>query len=182
MREGFLQWFKWFELFYWFTDDISRSASMLNRLHELQAMDDDDDGRAEAYIKAGGTAALMGNMISEYALKVDTMVGNGEHAEKYAEILDELPTCRNDHEFGFVSGMCGYMRRIYHAKLIRPNREAQAQEKALGGRITMIAKLAELGGGWNPLRREGKGKEMCLLCVLGVLIANWLGRRCHSKK
>ena len=133
MREGFLQWFKWFERFFWFTDDIPRPARMLNRLHELQAMDDDD--RAEAYIKGGGTFALVGNIIVEYAMRLDTMVGNGEHAETYAETLDELPTCRNDHEFGFVSDMCGYMRRTYHAKFTRPNREAQAREKALGGRI-----------------------------------------------
>ena len=30
--------------------------------------------------------------------------------------LDDLPTCRNDHEFGFASGMCGYDRVSPHVE------------------------------------------------------------------
>jgi hypothetical protein len=30
------------------------------------------------------------------------------HMETFEDEIQQLPECRNDHEIGFVSGMCGY--------------------------------------------------------------------------
>lgn len=40
----------------------------------------------------------------------DQWAGDGSHREVFAEDIDKLAVCMNDHEFGFVAGMCGYKR------------------------------------------------------------------------
>ena len=38
----------------------------------------------------------------------DERTGDGHHRRAYGERIDALTACRNDHELGFVSRMCGY--------------------------------------------------------------------------
>lgn len=44
----------------------------------------------------------------EAAMAWDECTGDGLHRRAYGDLINELPACRNDHEFGFVSRMCGY--------------------------------------------------------------------------
>lgn len=62
------------------------------------------------YLQRGGSVAAVANMIFEKAMLQDEWAGDGEHREVFGEDIDELAVCRNDHEFGFVAGMCGYKR------------------------------------------------------------------------
>ncbi len=43
-------------------------------------------------------------------MEQDEWAGDGNHQDVFSEQIAKLPECRNDHEFGSVSGMCGYMR------------------------------------------------------------------------
>lgn len=49
-------------------------------------------------------------MLSQRAMESDELAGDPLHAEICAREIQQLPQCRNDYEFGFVSGMCGYER------------------------------------------------------------------------
>lgn len=51
--------------------------------------------------------------IIEASMSWDEWLGNKRYAQNSQEGIDELPPCRNDHEFAFVSGMCGYKRKYY---------------------------------------------------------------------
>lgn len=63
-----------------------------------------------SYLERGGTVAAVANAIFEQAMGQDEWAGDGNHRECSAEDIDALVACRNDHEFGFVAGMCGYKR------------------------------------------------------------------------
>ncbi|KAI9696516.1 MAG: hypothetical protein M1820_008144 [Bogoriella megaspora] len=69
------------------------------------------------YLQRGGTAYAVGSMVFNRAMEQDRWAGDGEHYEIFKNDIDQLPECRNDHEFGFVSGMCGY-RRVSNVRLI----------------------------------------------------------------
>ncbi|SPO06327.1 uncharacterized protein DNG_09016 [Cephalotrichum gorgonifer] len=60
------------------------------------------------YLERGGTVAAVASMVFQGAMAWDEWAGDGLHRMVFGEQIDELPPCRNDHEFGFVSGMCGY--------------------------------------------------------------------------
>lgn len=62
------------------------------------------------YLQRGGSVAAAANMIFERAMKQDEWAGGGYQREVFGRDIDELVVCRNDHEFGFVAGMCGYKR------------------------------------------------------------------------
>lgn len=49
-------------------------------------------------------------MCFQLAMDQDEFAGDGEHHNVFSDKIEALPECRNDHEFGFVSGMCGYAR------------------------------------------------------------------------
>ncbi|KAK6222381.1 hypothetical protein LQW54_001081 [Pestalotiopsis sp. IQ-011] len=65
------------------------------------------------FLERGGSIASVANMIFETALDEDEWSGDGECRETFAEEIDKLPSCRNDHEFGFVSATCGYKKVRY---------------------------------------------------------------------
>lgn len=44
----------------------------------------------------------------EAAMEWDDRTGDGHYRPAYVALIDALQACRNDHEFGFVSRMCGY--------------------------------------------------------------------------
>jgi GNAT superfamily N-acetyltransferase len=62
------------------------------------------------FLQRGGTVESVGSMMFELAMHQDELAGDGEHLEVFREEIEVFPECRNDHEFGFVSGMCGYKR------------------------------------------------------------------------
>lgn len=43
-------------------------------------------------------------------MEEDEWTGDGEYQKTFSEDIANLPECRNDREFGYVSGMCGYRR------------------------------------------------------------------------
>jgi hypothetical protein len=62
------------------------------------------------FYERGGTVASVANMIFEHAMDRDEWAGDGDFRDGFGSEIDTLPPCRNDHEFGFVAGMCGYKR------------------------------------------------------------------------
>lgn len=62
------------------------------------------------YLQRGGSVAAVANTIFQKAMERDEWAGDGGHREIFGEDIDKLVVCRNDHEFGFVAGMCGYQR------------------------------------------------------------------------
>lgn len=62
------------------------------------------------FLQRGGSVASVALMLFQGAMDQDELTGDGTHTEIFGEDITKLPECRNDHEFGFVSGMCGYRR------------------------------------------------------------------------
>ncbi|KAL1847993.1 hypothetical protein Daus18300_013753 [Diaporthe australafricana] len=62
------------------------------------------------YLQRGGSVAAAANAIFERAMEFDEFAGDGNHRDIFGEDIDKLVVCRNDHEFGFMAGMCGYKR------------------------------------------------------------------------
>lgn len=62
------------------------------------------------YLDRGGTIYAVGSALFEMAMQRSLWAGDGMTEDDFSKDIDMLPTCRNDDEFGFVSGMCGYRR------------------------------------------------------------------------
>lgn len=62
------------------------------------------------FLQRGGNVESVGSMLFEAARQQDEVAGDGSHLAVFRDKVEVLPECRNDHEFGFVSGMCGYER------------------------------------------------------------------------
>lgn len=67
----------------------------------------------QTFLERGGSVASVANLIFESASDQDEWSGDGEFRETFGEKIDQLPFCRNDHEFGFVSATCGYKKVRY---------------------------------------------------------------------
>jgi hypothetical protein len=55
---------------------------------------------SRTFLQRGGSVGAVATMLFERAME-DPL---------HMDEIQQLPECRNDHEFGFVSGMCGYER------------------------------------------------------------------------
>lgn len=62
------------------------------------------------FLDRGGSVESVANMLFKSAMDLDEWAGDGMHVDFFEGEIAKLPACRNDHEFGFVSGMCGYRR------------------------------------------------------------------------
>ena len=62
------------------------------------------------YLDRGGTIYAVGSALFEKAMQRSRWAGNDIMEDVFSKDIDRLPACRNDDEFGFVSGMCGYRR------------------------------------------------------------------------
>jgi ribosomal protein S18 acetylase RimI-like enzyme len=62
------------------------------------------------FLRHGGSVETVATMLFQRAVESDELVGDSLHPETLSTEICRLPECRNDHEFGFVSGMCGYER------------------------------------------------------------------------
>lgn len=62
----------------------------------------------KTFLQRGGTIASAATTVFQDAVDQDELARTGDAYETHKDDLDELPRCRNDHEFGFVMAMCGY--------------------------------------------------------------------------
>jgi len=58
------------------------------------------------YERGGNTESAL-RVIFEHARDADEYAGDGTLIEMFADHIESLPKCRNDHEFGFVALHCG---------------------------------------------------------------------------
>jgi len=74
--------------------------------------------------KHSTTCKSVGSVVFEMAMNGDAVAGFGPRTynAELQEALDKLPECRNDLEYGFVSGTCGY-RRLSRGETIESVRE-----------------------------------------------------------
>lgn len=63
------------------------------------------------YLQRGGTVAAVAMMLFDRTMDEDEWAGDGTTMELFKDDINQLPACRNDHEFGFVRAMCGYEHR-----------------------------------------------------------------------
>jgi hypothetical protein len=62
------------------------------------------------FLSRGGTVESVFLAICRSSMEQNEWAGDGHHQEVFGAEIAKLPECRNDHEFGYVSGMCGYRR------------------------------------------------------------------------
>ncbi|KAI1258834.1 hypothetical protein F5Y18DRAFT_324274 [Xylariaceae sp. FL1019] len=62
------------------------------------------------YLSRGGTVYAVGSALFQSAMQSSLLAGDGSTEDVFDKDINELPPCRNDDEFGFASGMCGYKR------------------------------------------------------------------------
>ncbi|KAI0188422.1 hypothetical protein F4808DRAFT_468128, partial [Astrocystis sublimbata] len=60
------------------------------------------------YLERGGTVAAVAMILFDRAMTQDEWAGDGSIMDAFEDDLNQLPACRNDHEFDFVRAMCGY--------------------------------------------------------------------------
>ncbi|KAE8310994.1 hypothetical protein BDV41DRAFT_543273 [Aspergillus transmontanensis] len=60
------------------------------------------------YLQRGGTVSAVASMLFRQAMDSDELAGDSLFQDEHGPLIEQLVTCRNDHEFGFVSSMCGY--------------------------------------------------------------------------
>ncbi|KAJ6112318.1 hypothetical protein N7523_008379 [Penicillium sp. IBT 18751x] len=65
---------------------------------------------SRSFLQRGGSVGAVATMLFQRAMESDELAGDPLHMETFGDQILQLPECRNDHEFGFVSGMCGYER------------------------------------------------------------------------
>jgi hypothetical protein len=65
---------------------------------------------SRSFLQRGGSVGAVATMLSKRAMESDELAGDPLHMETFEDQIQQLSECRNDHEFGFVSGMCGYER------------------------------------------------------------------------
>jgi hypothetical protein len=61
-------------------------------------------------LRYDGSVAAFAIMLLQRAMESDELAGEPLHMKTFGTKLCRLAECRNDHEFGFISGMCGYER------------------------------------------------------------------------
>ncbi len=89
-----------------------RAKVVPNEIDVLSALDHNGEWPpvTKNFLQRGGSVDSVALMVFQTAMDGDELAGDGTHVETFREAIAKLPGCRNDHEFGFVSGMCGYKR------------------------------------------------------------------------
>lgn len=64
----------------------------------------------KSFLGRGGSVGPTFLAICKGAIDQDEWTGNGEYQRIFAMEIEKLPDCRNDLEFGYVRGTCGYRR------------------------------------------------------------------------
>lgn len=73
----------------------------------------------KTFLERGGSVESAFLAICGNAMEQDEVTGDGSYQDTFSEQIAKLPECRNDLEFAFVSGACGY-RRISLARNVDP--------------------------------------------------------------
>ncbi|UKZ76094.1 hypothetical protein TrVFT333_003790 [Trichoderma virens FT-333] len=73
----------------------------------------------KTYLSRGGTVEAVGSALFARAMDESLWAGGGIIWDLYADEMEALSACRNDDEFGFVSGLCGYkrVRRVQYVSM-----------------------------------------------------------------
>ncbi|KAF2501208.1 hypothetical protein BU16DRAFT_449914 [Lophium mytilinum] len=105
MREGFINFFDHFAT-------CIRSKMLPTEPFVMRAMQNSNEQPpvSQNFLERGGTIYSIGSVIFKKAMEQDMWAGDGEHWSDFEDDIRKLPYCRNDHEFAFVSGMCGFKR------------------------------------------------------------------------
>jgi GNAT superfamily N-acetyltransferase len=111
LRQGFA------ELCQYFSDSIKngRAPTEKNVLREWEAASEWPPVTRN-YFQRDGTVYAVGSSLFQMAMAQDLLAGDGTFYDICEAQIKALPECRNDHEFGFASSMCGY----YRVRLIQP--------------------------------------------------------------
>lgn len=59
---------------------------------------------SRTFLQRGGSVGAVATMLFERTMEGPL------HKDTFEDDIQQLPECRNDCEFGFASGMCGYER------------------------------------------------------------------------
>jgi len=89
-----------------------RKAKVPDETHVLDVVEDEGEWppHTRNFFQRGGTVEAVFLAICKNAMSQDEWTGDGSYQEMFEEDIANLPRCRNDHEFGYVSGKCGYRR------------------------------------------------------------------------
>ncbi|KAI1171944.1 hypothetical protein F4777DRAFT_590874 [Nemania sp. FL0916] len=66
----------------------------------------------KSFLQRGGTVAAVANMLFDKVIAGDEWAGDQTLIEESGDDFNQLPVCRNDHEFNFVRAMCGYVEIV----------------------------------------------------------------------
>ncbi|KAM5345672.1 hypothetical protein ACJ41O_011533 [Fusarium nematophilum] len=114
VRQGFIQLFKHFAT----CIRANRIPNEVNLFSTYQ-WSDEWPPATDAYLGRGGTVSAVCTIIFQHAIEDDPWAGLSgvggifgddlsEMAEEMPEAMDGVAMCRNDKEFCFVAGMCGF--------------------------------------------------------------------------
>ncbi|PNP48776.1 hypothetical protein TGAMA5MH_00230 [Trichoderma gamsii] len=106
VRLGFLSLFSHFALCLRDSTEPPRELKVLEMV--ISTKEEEESTMAKHYLDFGGTVEAVGSALFRDALTNST--GFASIWGIFESQLRALPACRNDEEFGFVSGMCGYER------------------------------------------------------------------------
>lgn len=106
IRLGFLSLFSHFALCLRDSTEPPRELKVLEMV--ISTKEEEESTMAKHYLDFGGTVEAVGSALFRDALTNST--GIASIWGIFESQLRALPACRNDEEFGFVSGMCGYER------------------------------------------------------------------------
>lgn len=108
MRQGFANMFSHFAKC--LHQGKKPSERNVLELYEWQVRESEWPPVTRNFLQRGGSVAAAANAIFERAMEEDEWAGDASHRDIFGADIDALVACRNDHEFGFVAGTCGYKR------------------------------------------------------------------------
>ncbi|PON29537.1 hypothetical protein TGAM01_v201786 [Trichoderma gamsii] len=106
VRLGFLSLFSHFALCLRDSTEPPHELKVLEMV--ISTKEEEESTMAKHYLDFGGTVEAVGSALFRDALTNST--GIASIWGIFESRLRAVPACRNDEEFGFVSGMCGYER------------------------------------------------------------------------
>lgn len=108
IRVGFVSLFSHFVQCLRDSTEPPRELKILEMV--ISAKKEEESTMAKHYLDFGGTVEAVGSALFRSVLGDTQSAGLASIWSIFAAKLRALPACRNDEEFAFVSGMCGYER------------------------------------------------------------------------
>lgn len=104
IRQGFISIFGHFAEFL----QGSKEPPRKHRILEIVVSAREWPPVTKNYLNRGGTVDAVGSALFKRAMDESQCAGDGTAWDTFSAEMKALPACRNDDEFEFVSGMCGY--------------------------------------------------------------------------